>query len=90
VWLHVLLLVVTYCTADVLLHVTGAQGQMDLVCAATGDKEYTLIAFGDTSGHIRVWDVSQGIDTSSAEACSSSFKQVHGNPSWEIICIVVV
>lgn len=31
---------------------------------------------GDSSGHVRVWDVREGVDISSSEACRASFKQV--------------
>jgi hypothetical protein len=31
---------------------------------------------GDSSGHLRVWDVREGVDISTPEACKASFKQV--------------
>jgi hypothetical protein len=49
---------------------------MELVSAMAVDKQYTSVAFGDTLGHIRVLDISGGIDTLGATSCARSFKQV--------------
>lgn len=44
--------------------------------AIAADREYNTIVIGDTAGHVRVWDVSQGISTATPEACRQSFKEV--------------
>jgi len=40
------------------------------------DRSYDHLVTGDTAGHLRVWDISSGINTSSPEACRVSFEQV--------------
>lgn len=44
-------------------------------CIAT-DPTHEYVALGDSLGHIRVWDVRDGVDVTSSEACKASFKQV--------------
>lgn len=47
------------------------------VVTATGlDEGATVVVLGDSTGHLRVLDISGGIDTSSPEAAAASFKQV--------------
>ncbi|GAX72651.1 hypothetical protein CEUSTIGMA_g107.t1 [Chlamydomonas eustigma] len=53
----------------------AAQGKLEQVSSIGRDRNYDNIVIGDTAGHIRVWDISRGINTSSAEACRSSFVQ---------------
>lgn len=53
----------------------GAQGRLEQVSCIAADRAFNHIVVGDTAGHIRVWDISNGIDTSSLEACRSSFKE---------------
>jgi hypothetical protein len=44
---------------------------------ATGlDEGATVVVLGDSTGHLRVLDISAGIDASSPEAAAASFKQV--------------
>lgn len=35
-----------------------------------------VVVIGDTAGHIRMWDTSNGIDISTPDACAASFRQV--------------
>jgi hypothetical protein len=51
------------------------QGKLEQVSSIGRDRNYDNIVIGDTAGHIRVWDISRGINTSSAEACRGSFVQ---------------
>ncbi len=43
----------------------AAQGRLDSVsaCCVTGRHDH--VAAGDTAGHIRVWDLREGVDTGS-------------------------
>lgn len=40
------------------------------------DRTYKNIVIGDTAGHIKIWDISGGVDTRSLETCKESFKEV--------------
>jgi WD40 repeat protein len=53
----------------------GAVGHLETVKDICVDAEYNMLALGDSSGHIRMWDVST-LDMSSNEALAASFKQV--------------
>ncbi|KAF8071365.1 hypothetical protein HT031_001449 [Scenedesmus sp. PABB004] len=53
----------------------GANSLLDVVSAAGVDGGATVVVLGDSGGHLRVFDVAAGIDTSSAEAAAASFKQ---------------
>jgi hypothetical protein len=46
------------------------------VSALGCDRDFNYVVIGDTAGHVRIWDVSDGINTSSPEACMESFKEV--------------
>jgi hypothetical protein len=54
----------------------GAQGLLDVVTAACADEQATCVVLGDSSGHLRVYDISAGIDVSSSATAGASFKQV--------------
>ena len=54
----------------------AAQGRMECVNCICKDKAQTKVFVGDTGGHIRIWDISKGIDASSQAASAASFKQV--------------
>ncbi|KAG1667639.1 hypothetical protein FOA52_004666 [Chlamydomonas sp. UWO 241] len=53
----------------------AAQGKLESVSGIKADKDFNSVVIADTAGHIRVWDVSGGVDVSSPEACSRSFRQ---------------
>lgn len=63
-------------TGQLVCTLPGSQGHLELVTASCVDVEATTVVLGDSAGHVRVYDIADGIDTSSFEACSSSFKQV--------------
>jgi hypothetical protein len=52
------------------------QGKLEQVSAVACDEDYNQLVIGDTSGHLRVWDISAGINVNSMEACRKSFKEV--------------
>ena len=54
----------------------AAQGRMECVNCICKDKAQTKVFVGDTGGHVRIWDISKGIDASSKAASAGSFKQV--------------
>lgn len=47
-----------------------------MVTAVCVDDQAVCVVLGDSSGHLRVYDISGGVDTSSSTAASASFKQV--------------
>jgi hypothetical protein len=51
------------------------QGRLEQVTSICTDKDHDNVVVGDSAGHIRVWDVSKGINTSSPDACRQSFRQ---------------
>uniref|UniRef100_A0A7S0WPJ8 EF-hand domain-containing protein n=1 Tax=Chlamydomonas leiostraca TaxID=1034604 RepID=A0A7S0WPJ8_9CHLO len=53
----------------------GAQGRLEQVTAICADRAYSHVVVGDSAGHIRVWDLRAGIDTSTPDALRASFKQ---------------
>eukprot|EP00879_Flechtneria_rotunda_P007606 GHRR01007977.1.p1 GENE.GHRR01007977.1~~GHRR01007977.1.p1 ORF type:complete len:676 (+),score=279.33 GHRR01007977.1:4210-6237(+) len=56
----------------------GAQGVLDVVSAVNIDEQATAVVLGDSAGHLRVYDISAGIDTSSSDAAAASFiKRAH-------------
>jgi len=56
--------------------IAGAVGSQEVVTAAGIDECATVVVLGDSTGHLRVLDISAGIDTSSPDAVAASFKQV--------------
>ena len=54
----------------------GATGHLETVKDMCVDENYERMILGDSSGHVRMWDVSE-LDTSSSESLQASFKQVH-------------
>lgn len=48
----------------------------EVVTAAALDEGATTVILGDSTGHLRVLDISGGIDVSSGEAAVACFKQV--------------
>ena len=54
----------------------GAVGHLETVKDICVDEDYGRMVLGDSSGHVRMWDVSE-LDTSSRESLSASFKQVN-------------
>ena len=52
------------------------QGKLEQVSSICTDRSYDRLVIGDSAGHIRVWDIGGGIDTSSPEACRASFVEV--------------
>ena len=54
----------------------AAQGRMECVNCICKDRAQTKVFVGDTGGHVRIWDISKGIDASSEAASAASFKQV--------------
>eukprot|EP00798_Chlamydomonas_sp_ICE-L_P024012 gene24012-9585_t len=50
-------------------------GKLEQVSAMCCDEDYNIVVIGDTAGHIRIFDISEGISVSSTEACRTSFKQ---------------
>lgn len=63
-------------TGRLLCGLKGAHLEGDYVCAVNTNPNYSYVAIGDTSGHVRVWDVSAGIDISTPKACSRSFVEI--------------
>jgi hypothetical protein len=55
-------------------------GAREVMTAAGLDSAANVVVLGDSTGHLRVLDISGGIDVSSREAAAASFKQV-GSPS---------
>lgn len=53
-----------------------AQGRLDQISAICTNEDNSVVICGDTSGHLRVWDISEGITVSSTERCRDAFKQV--------------
>ena len=53
----------------------GALGHLETVKDICVDEEYERLVMGDSSGHVRMWDVSE-LDTTSGESLAASFKQV--------------
>eukprot|EP00882_Tetradesmus_deserticola_P028763 GHRQ01032047.1.p1 GENE.GHRQ01032047.1~~GHRQ01032047.1.p1 ORF type:complete len:222 (+),score=72.00 GHRQ01032047.1:212-877(+) len=53
----------------------GAQGLLDVVSAACLDEQASCVVLGDSAGHLRVYDISAGIDASSSTAARAGFKQ---------------
>lgn len=49
---------------------------LDVVSAMAVDDAATLLAVGDTGGHVRVYDLAAGIDTASSASARAGFKQV--------------
>ncbi|GFR43071.1 hypothetical protein Agub_g4078 [Astrephomene gubernaculifera] len=62
-------------TGKLLATLPAAQGRLDVVTAAAASPEHDHLVAGDTAGHIRVWDLRQGVDVSSMQACRDSFRQ---------------
>lgn len=54
----------------------GAVGVREVITSAALDEGATTVVLGDSTGHLRVLDISAGIDVSSPEAAAASFKQV--------------
>lgn len=52
----------------------------EVITSAALDEGATTVVLGDSTGHLRVLDISAGIDVSSPEAAAASFKQV-GSPA---------
>jgi len=52
---------------------TQTHAQVGCICC---DRAHEYVVTGDSAGHLRVWDVREGVDVSSPEACRASFKQV--------------
>eukprot|EP00775_Hariotina_reticulata_P009116 gene9116-9285_t len=50
----------------------GQLAQATLLCSLP-DEELTVVVMGDSGGHLRTFDISRGIDTSSSEAARASF-----------------
>ncbi|KAG2498385.1 hypothetical protein HYH03_003644 [Edaphochlamys debaryana] len=61
-------------TGKLLATLPAAQGRLDVVTAAAASPEQDHLVAGDTAGHVRVWDLRGGVDTSSMQACRDSFK----------------
>lgn len=59
-----------------MVRTTGAVGSREVVTAAGIDECATVVVLGDSTGHLRVLDISAGIDTSSPDAVAASFKEV--------------
>jgi hypothetical protein len=53
-------------------------GVREVVTAAGLDEGASVVVLADSTGHLRVLDISGGIDTTSEEAAAASFKQVRG------------
>ena len=64
----------------------AAQGRMECVNCICKDKAQTMVFVGDTGGHVRIWDISKGIDASSEAASVASFKQVGYASAPPIVC----
>lgn len=56
----------------------GAVGHLETVKDICVDEKYERMVLGDSSGHVRMWDVSE-LDVSSNESLSASFKQVNSS-----------
>jgi hypothetical protein len=63
----------------------GAVGVREVITSAALDEGATTVVMGDSTGHLRVLDISAGIDVSSPEAAAASFKQV-GVPALLMGC----
>ncbi|KAJ9529394.1 hypothetical protein QJQ45_013762 [Haematococcus lacustris] len=70
----------------------GAQGRLEQVTAMCTDRDNSMLVSGDSAGHIRVWNVSAGIDISSSDATRASFKQrTHWRPHRQaILCLDII
>lgn len=66
----------TAAAGQLLCTLPGAVGAPEVVSACCVDEAGDHVALGDSAGHVRVWDISRGVDTGSDEACCSSFQQV--------------
>ncbi|GIL56855.1 hypothetical protein Vafri_12156, partial [Volvox africanus] len=61
-------------TGKLLATLPAAQGRLDVVSACAISPEHDHLVAGDTSGHIRVWDLRGGVRTGSMQACRDSFR----------------
>ncbi|GIL84419.1 hypothetical protein Vretimale_15893 [Volvox reticuliferus] len=62
-------------TGKLLATLPAAQGRLDVISACATSPEHDHLVAGDTSGHIRVWDLRGGVRTGSMQACRDSFRQ---------------
>jgi len=65
-------------TGRLMCTLPGAQGKLEQVGSICCNQSHEFFVTGDSSGHLRVWDLREGVDMSSPEACRASFKQ-HGH-----------
>lgn len=62
-------------TARILCTLPAAQGLLEQSSSICTDEQYNFIIIGDTAGHVRIYDVSAGVDIAGPpEACAASFK----------------
>lgn len=53
----------------------AAQGRFDVVTACTVSAASDTVVIGDSSGHVRVWSIAEGVDITSMTTCRNSFQQ---------------